>query len=65
MIVAALTAAAALMAAAPTGAAPSGPTASPLTVTPRPTDKVEVQKRRLICHDEQVLGTLFPKKICA
>ncbi|HEY3949976.1 hypothetical protein [Phenylobacterium sp.] len=66
MVFAALSAAVVLMAGAPaTAAAPSGPTASPLTVTPKVPDKVEIQKRRLVCQDEPVLGTLFPKRVCA
>ncbi|MBS0363132.1 MAG: hypothetical protein JSR98_17280 [Proteobacteria bacterium] len=69
MIVAALTAAALMMQAAPASSpAPAGipgtRSVSPLTVTPTPQEKAQVAQKKLICSDEQVLGTLFPKRMC-
>jgi hypothetical protein len=42
-------------------------TVSPLVVTPRQQRELqdEIAKRQLICHTEPVIGSLFPKKICA
>jgi len=67
-MIVALTAAALLMQAAPAGppaAAKPGTAVSPVTVTPKPSEKVDVAKRTLVCQSEQVLGTMFPKKVCA
>jgi hypothetical protein len=51
----------------PASAAPptSGKDVSPVVVTgKRPSTDIGDGKE-VICHDEKVLGTLFPKKICA
>ena len=68
MIAAAFTAAVLLMQAAPSNA-PLGDLAgtrsvSPVTVTPKPGESVDIAKRELVCQDQPVLGTLFPKRVC-
>ncbi|THD65049.1 hypothetical protein [Phenylobacterium sp.] len=52
---------------APAAAAQSGKTVSPLVIAPDTTDKPapSLKKYVLVCRDEAVLGTLFPKKVCA
>ena len=52
--------------AATSGAAPAGSHAvSPLTVTGKKPQTVDLDPNQLICHSESVVGSLFPKKICA
>ncbi|HEX5263351.1 MAG TPA: hypothetical protein VFW13_07480, partial [Phenylobacterium sp.] len=54
--------------AAPPSAAPgaaAGKTVSPVVVTPIPQPTFEAKKNTVVCHDEQVLGSMFPKKVCA
>lgn len=46
-------------------AAPNGKTVSPLTVSPQAKPKPQVSKNTVVCHEEPVLGSHFPKKICA
>ncbi|MBS0332464.1 MAG: hypothetical protein JSS35_06835 [Proteobacteria bacterium] len=38
---------------------------SPLVVTPEAKPNTEVTKNTVVCRTEPVLGSLFPKKICA
>lgn len=42
-------------------------TVSPVTVTPEMQRKLkdEVAKRELVCTNEKVIGSLFPKQVCA
>ncbi|HEY3951303.1 hypothetical protein [Phenylobacterium sp.] len=42
-------------------------TVSPLVVTPqvKPQTSAEVQKSTVVCRTEPVLGSMFPKKVCA
>jgi hypothetical protein len=42
-------------------------TVSPLVVTPQvqPQTNAEVQKSTVVCRTEPVLGSMFPKKVCA
>ena len=44
-----------------------GKTVSPLVVTPqvKPQASAQVQRNTVVCHTEPVLGSMFPKKICA
>ena len=50
----------------PSAAAPAGGTAvSPVTVTGVKPAKAAPKPDELVCRTEVVLGTLFPKKICA
>ena len=50
----------------PAAAAPNGKTVSPLIIEPdAKAPAPDIKKYTLVCHDEPVLGTLFPKKICA
>jgi hypothetical protein len=52
----------------PAAAAPNGKTVSPLVIAPEanaPPPGVDIKKYTLVCHDETVLGSLFPKKVCA
>ena len=42
-----------------------GKTISPLIVTPTPQAKAVVANSTMVCHSEPVLGSMFPKKICA
>src|ERR1700759_5312335 len=76
MISALFTAAALLFQAAPAAAAsppaaavpPSattGSTVSPATVTGKKKDDLTAKNAEVVCRTEPVLGTLFPKKICA
>ncbi len=57
--------------AAPSPSAPavaaSGPVTSiaPVTVNGARSKTANLESGRLICHNETVLGTLFPKKVCA
>jgi hypothetical protein len=51
--------------AVPQVAPKEGRTVSPVTVTPTPQAKAVVANNTLVCHTEPVLGSLFPKKICA
>lgn len=46
-------------------AAPNGKTVSPLTVTPGLKPNIDVRKNTVVCHEEPVLGSHFPKKVCA
>jgi hypothetical protein len=47
-------------------AAPAGSSAvSPLTVTGKKPHAVDLDPNQTICHSESVVGSLFPKKICA
>ena len=59
------TAVLALQQAAPQAVAPPGTTISPAEVTAPKPKAAEVKKNQLICRDEPVLGTLFPKRVCA
>jgi hypothetical protein len=53
-------------AAAPTPApATAGTSVAPVTVNGAKTKTANLEPGRLICHNETVLGTLFPKKVCA
>ncbi|MBS0363762.1 MAG: hypothetical protein JSR98_20510 [Proteobacteria bacterium] len=42
-----------------------GKTVAPLTVTGTPQAKAVVANNTMVCHNEPVLGSLFPKKVCA
>jgi hypothetical protein len=73
MISAIFVAAALFMQAAP-GAAPATDSAaapprssavSPLTVTGKKAAAVDLSQSEVICHSEAVIGSLFPKKVCA
>jgi hypothetical protein len=76
-MIAAILAAAALLGQAaaapapdPKAAAPAQPApVSPVTVTPKTPEELKVQREALetkvVCRNEVVLGTLFPKKVCA
>lgn len=46
-------------------AAEPAKTVSPVVVTPTPLPGVEAAQSTVICKDEPVLGSLFPKKVCA
>jgi hypothetical protein len=41
--------------------APASSSVSPLTVTGKKADS----EKEIVCHTEPVLGSLFPKKVCA
>ena len=45
-------------------AAPNGKTIAPVTVTPLAKPNFEVKNNTVSCHNEQVLGSMFPKKVC-
>ena len=47
-------------------AAPGGKTVSPLLIAPvaKPSAS-DIQKYTMVCHNETVLGSMFPKKVCA
>jgi invasion protein IalB len=47
----------------PTGAAPAGSTVSPATVTGK--KAAAVNPNEVVCRREPVLGSLFPKEVCA
>ncbi|THD65050.1 hypothetical protein [Phenylobacterium sp.] len=50
----------------PAAAAPEGKTVSPLVIAPQaPAPAPDLKKYLLVCHDEPVLGSLFPKQVCA
>jgi hypothetical protein len=49
-------------AAAPT---PSGHAVSPLTVTSRKQQSGDLNPAEVVCHSESVIGSRFPKKVCA
>jgi hypothetical protein len=55
--------------AATTTAPAAAPTASnsvaPLTVTSRKQQSGDLDPNQVTCHSEPVLGSLFPKKVCA
>jgi hypothetical protein len=53
---------AAAPAAAPT---PSGHPVSPVTVTSRKQQSGDLNPAEVICHSESVIGSRFPKKVCA
>ncbi|HEY3948340.1 hypothetical protein [Phenylobacterium sp.] len=46
-------------------ASPAGKTVSPLVVTPQAKPTVKVEQNTYVCHREKVLGSMFPKKVCA
>jgi hypothetical protein len=50
---------------APATAAKPDSTVSGVTVTPKIAPPDLQQARVVVCHDEQVLGSMFPKKVCA
>jgi hypothetical protein len=51
---------------APNAAPPDGKTVSPLIIEPdAKAPAPDIKKYTLICHDEAVLGSLLPKKVCA
>ena len=45
--------------------ATSGTSVAPVTVNGAKAKTANLEPGRLICHNETVLGTLFPKKVCA
>jgi hypothetical protein len=56
----------------PASAAPATATASTpphgvsgVTVTAKPKAKGDVDPKEVVCHSEAVLGSMFPKKVCA
>ncbi|THD61539.1 hypothetical protein [Phenylobacterium sp.] len=48
-------------------ATPGDKTVSPLVITPeaKPPSASDIQKYVLVCHNETVLGSMFPKQVCA
>jgi hypothetical protein len=38
---------------------------SGVTVTAKPKAKGDVDQKEVVCHSEAVLGSMFPKKVCA
>ena len=53
-------------AAAPAAASPpSGHPVSPVTVTGRKPQSGDLSQAEVICHSESVIGSRFPKKVCA
>jgi hypothetical protein len=54
---------AAASAANPPAAAPTPGAVSPVTVTGK--KKTQADPNEVVCHSEPVLGTLFPKRVCA
>jgi len=73
MITAVFAAAMLFMQAAPSAAPASAPSAAPtasnsvapLTVTSRKQQSGDLDPNQVTCHSEPVLGSLFPKKVCA
>jgi hypothetical protein len=52
--------------AADPAAAPAGSSAvSPLTVTGKKAAAVDLSQSEVVCHSEAVIGSLFPRKVCA
>src|ERR1700744_1876772 len=50
---------------APAVVAPNGKTVSPLVVTPEAKPTTEVKQNTMVCHNETVVGSMVPKKVCA
>jgi hypothetical protein len=51
---------------APPAAAPAGSgSVSPVTVTSKKPAAVDLDPNQEVCHSEPVIGSLFPKKVCA
>jgi hypothetical protein len=51
---------------APAAAAPPGSSAvSPVTVNGKKAAAADLSQSEVICHSEAVIGSLFPKKVCA
>src|ERR1700744_1326182 len=50
---------------APAVVAPNGKTVSPLVVTPEAKPTTEGKQNTTVCHNETVVGSMFPKKVCA
>ncbi len=51
--------------AAPTAGAPAGNNLDGVTVTGKKQAEVDKDPSQVLCHSEPVMGSLFPKKVCA
>jgi hypothetical protein len=49
----------------PAAAPPAASTVSPVSVTGKKQAAVDKDPNEVICHSEAVIGSLFPKKVCA
>ncbi len=50
---------------APAETPPAASTVSPVSVTGKKQAAVDKNPNEVICHSEAVIGSLFPKKVCA
>ncbi|MGZ6040413.1 MAG: hypothetical protein ACXWKR_17220, partial [Phenylobacterium sp.] len=49
----------------PAPPAPGGKDLSGVTVTGKKSTAVDLGAKEVVCHSEPVLGSMFPKKVCA